>query len=273
MLYPQNGDRIVAVDFVTSFHHMYRVGQKNGLFSDLITLWRLVLEKRAVCQNFRNFIEKKGTKTRISVSLNILCKICSNRHNSWNYGIYDQNTWILLNLHYHTVKQLLFSHKVSPDVTGCQCLKFCDDTPSAAMLPNLFQRAFYAQNCLIASGRVGSGSGVNGILPWRWAGRWAERRREWPIVRWRRACWRRRRRSAATQRSPRGRAARPASADSRRTRSTCQRWTEYSTAVRKTPHRYANSHAIWDLTVLGLGVIGYSQYTLPVQITEMQYLV
>ena len=48
---------------------------------------------------------------------------------------------------------------------------------------------------------------------------------------------------------------------------------ERSTAVRKTPHRYANSHAIWDHTVLGLGVIGYSQYTLPVQITEMQYLV
>ena len=26
----------------------YRVGQKTGLFSDLITLWRLVLERRAV---------------------------------------------------------------------------------------------------------------------------------------------------------------------------------------------------------------------------------
>ena len=41
---------------------IYRVGQKTGLFSDLITLWRLVLERRAACQNFRNFIEKKGTK-------------------------------------------------------------------------------------------------------------------------------------------------------------------------------------------------------------------
>ena len=38
------------------------VGQKNRLFSDLITLWLLVLERRAVCQNFCNFIEKKGTK-------------------------------------------------------------------------------------------------------------------------------------------------------------------------------------------------------------------
>jgi len=41
---------------------LYRVGQKNGLFSDLITLWRIVLERRTVCQNFRHFIEKKGTK-------------------------------------------------------------------------------------------------------------------------------------------------------------------------------------------------------------------
>ena len=73
--------------------------KKTRLFSDLITLWRLVLERRAVCQNFRNFIEKKRYKTRISVSLNILCQICSNHHNSWNYAIYDQNTWILLNLH------------------------------------------------------------------------------------------------------------------------------------------------------------------------------
>jgi len=37
---------------------IYRVGQKKP-FSDLITLWRLVLERRAVCQNFRNFIQKK----------------------------------------------------------------------------------------------------------------------------------------------------------------------------------------------------------------------
>ena len=37
-------------------------GPKNDCFSDLVTLWRLVLERRTVCQNFRNFIEKKGTK-------------------------------------------------------------------------------------------------------------------------------------------------------------------------------------------------------------------
>ena len=33
--------------------------KKPDCFSDLITLWRLVLERRAVCQNFRDFIEKK----------------------------------------------------------------------------------------------------------------------------------------------------------------------------------------------------------------------
>jgi len=38
------------------------------------------------------------------------------------------------------VKQLSFSHRDSPDVSADQCLKFCDDTPSAAMLPNLFQQ-------------------------------------------------------------------------------------------------------------------------------------
>ena len=33
--------------------------KKPDCFSDLITLWRLVLERRAVCHNFRNSIEKK----------------------------------------------------------------------------------------------------------------------------------------------------------------------------------------------------------------------
>ena len=33
--------------------------KKPDCFSDLITLWRLVLERRAVFQNFQNFIEKK----------------------------------------------------------------------------------------------------------------------------------------------------------------------------------------------------------------------
>jgi len=37
-----------------------------------------------------------------------------------------------------TLTQLLFSHRVSPDVSAGQCLKFCDS--SAAMLPNLFKQ-------------------------------------------------------------------------------------------------------------------------------------
>ena len=38
------------------------------------------------------------------------------------------------------MKQLSFSHRVSPDVSAGQCLKFCDDKPSAATFPNLFQQ-------------------------------------------------------------------------------------------------------------------------------------
>ena len=38
------------------------------------------------------------------------------------------------------MKQLSFSYRVSTDVSAGQCLKFCDDTPSAAMLPSLFQQ-------------------------------------------------------------------------------------------------------------------------------------
>ena len=33
---------------------------------------------------------------------------------------------------------VIFPH--SPDVSAGQCLTFCDDTPSAAMLPSLFQQ-------------------------------------------------------------------------------------------------------------------------------------
>ena len=42
-----------------TLHHNIQGGPKKRTFSGLITLWRLVLERRAVCQNFRNFIEKK----------------------------------------------------------------------------------------------------------------------------------------------------------------------------------------------------------------------
>ena len=55
---------------------MYRVGQnKPDCFSELITLRRLVVERRVVCQNFLNFVLKKAVKSYTSVSLNILCII------------------------------------------------------------------------------------------------------------------------------------------------------------------------------------------------------
>ena len=53
---------LAMVSQCTKFEVYTGWAKKTGLFSDLITLWWLVLERRAVCQNFRNFIEKKGTK-------------------------------------------------------------------------------------------------------------------------------------------------------------------------------------------------------------------
>ena len=53
---------LLASAFTSSCQHIIIANmwaKKTGLFSDLITLWRLVLERCAVCQNFRNFIEKK----------------------------------------------------------------------------------------------------------------------------------------------------------------------------------------------------------------------
>jgi len=44
-----------AVDY----HNYTGWAKKPDCILDLITLWWLVLERRAVCQNFRNFIEKK----------------------------------------------------------------------------------------------------------------------------------------------------------------------------------------------------------------------
>ena len=48
--------------YVIFYSTLIQGGPKNGLFSDLITLSRIVLERHAVCQNFRNFIKKESTK-------------------------------------------------------------------------------------------------------------------------------------------------------------------------------------------------------------------
>jgi len=74
-------------------------GPKNRTAFRLDNFVTVSLRKACSMSNFSKFYREKRYKTRISVSLNSLCQICSNRHNSWNYGIYDQNTWILLNLH------------------------------------------------------------------------------------------------------------------------------------------------------------------------------
>ena len=60
---------------------MYRVGQKNRTVFRLDNFVTVSPRKAYSMSNFRNFIDKKD-KTRISVSLNILCQIFSNRHNS-----------------------------------------------------------------------------------------------------------------------------------------------------------------------------------------------
>jgi len=51
--------KIYEIKYNISLNYIQGGPKKPGCFSDLITLWRLVLERRAVCQNFRNFIEKK----------------------------------------------------------------------------------------------------------------------------------------------------------------------------------------------------------------------
>ena len=98
-LYPTLLSPNAVCRYVYCIVYMYRVGQKNGLFFRLDNF--VVVSPRKACSmsKYSQFYRKKRYKTRISMSLNILCQICSNRHNSWNYGIYDQNTWILLNLH------------------------------------------------------------------------------------------------------------------------------------------------------------------------------
>ena len=56
-------DKPPLLDFCYFFHYTCTGwAKKTVLFSDLITLWRIVPERRAVCQNFGNFIQKKGTK-------------------------------------------------------------------------------------------------------------------------------------------------------------------------------------------------------------------
>jgi len=51
---------------------MYRVDKKTGIFLDQITLQRLMIERRVICQKFQNFIYIEV----LNLHVNILCLIC-----------------------------------------------------------------------------------------------------------------------------------------------------------------------------------------------------
>ena len=72
----------VAVYTRRIYTDIYRVGQKTGLFFRLDNF--VVVSPRKACSmlKFSQFYREKRYKTRISMSLNILCQICSNHHNS-----------------------------------------------------------------------------------------------------------------------------------------------------------------------------------------------
>ena len=89
--------------------------KKPDCFSDLITLWRLVLERRAVCQIFRNFIEKNVQNwhfNEFKYSLPNLLKSSQQLKLCYIWPEHRDFTQFTL-----TVKQLSFSHRVSPDET------------------------------------------------------------------------------------------------------------------------------------------------------------
>ena len=73
-------------------------GPKTGLFFRLDNFVTVSPRKACSMSKFSQFYREKGTKLAFQW-LNIICQICSNHYNSWNYAIYDQNTRILINLH------------------------------------------------------------------------------------------------------------------------------------------------------------------------------
>ena len=61
---------------------LYRVGQKNRTVFRLDNFVTVSPRKACSMSKFSQFYREKRYKTRISVSLKILCQICSNHHNS-----------------------------------------------------------------------------------------------------------------------------------------------------------------------------------------------
>jgi len=74
---------LIAVSgVILHFDLLYRVGQKNRTVFRLDNFVTVSPRKACSMSKFSQFYQEKRYKTRISVSLNILCQICSNRHNS-----------------------------------------------------------------------------------------------------------------------------------------------------------------------------------------------
>ena len=67
---------------VTSLHCKIQGGPKNRTVFRLDNFVTVSPRKACSMSKFSQFYGEKRYKTRISVSLNILCQICSNRHNS-----------------------------------------------------------------------------------------------------------------------------------------------------------------------------------------------
>ena len=119
------------VHFILSLYTGW--AKKTGLFSDLITLWRLVLETRAVCQNFRNFIEKKGTKLAFQWLLIFFAKFAQivttgeiMVYMTRTHGFYSIYTNIHIYIYFMSIRLL---HKMLAD-RECTCCRLLVDQPT-----------------------------------------------------------------------------------------------------------------------------------------------
>jgi len=88
------------IKWIKSISKSYIQGgpKKTDCFWELITLRRLVVEKRVICQNLANFIQKRIYNLHTS-ALNILCLICINIQCPWNYAEFDYNARFYSNFH------------------------------------------------------------------------------------------------------------------------------------------------------------------------------
>ena len=90
------------------FISLYGVGQKNWTKTQL-TLQRLMIEKRVICQKFQNFVKNEMHDLHIS-AVKYFLPICVNCQYQ-NCIEFNNNAWVLLNFHLKYSK----THMVSPD--------------------------------------------------------------------------------------------------------------------------------------------------------------